>query len=144
MVGGQLVEFCSRSSRARRKRYCYPGAKLNITAACEDVTGKADPNTLLVLVAGTNDDKTNRSKKVTEKYRRMISQFKRKTDASNIIISGILPRVGAESVFYSKVFSTNYRLQSLCSQENVQFANLWKKKLLRFGFVPFRSYPLKP
>lgn len=55
----------------------------------------------------------------------MIKQYKRKTDASNIIISGILPRVSAESSFYSKAFSTNNRLQSLCSQENVQFANLW-------------------
>jgi len=126
MVRGQLVEFCGRSSNSRRKRFCYSGARLDdITAACEDVTSEADHNTLFIIHAGTNDVETTRSEELLEKYRRMIKQYKRKTDGNNIIISGILPRVDAEQSFYDKAFSTNNRLQSLCSQEDVQFVNLW-------------------
>jgi len=126
MVRGQLVEFCGRSSNSRRKRFCYSGARLDdITAACEDVTSEADNNTLFIIHAGTNDVETTRSEELLEKYRRMIKQYKRKTDGNNIIISGILPRVDAEQSFYDKAFSTNNRLQSLCSQEDVQFVNLW-------------------
>ena len=40
-------------------------------------------------------------------------------------LSGILPRIGAENQFYNKAFSTNDRLKSLCSKENVEFLNLW-------------------
>ena len=126
MVRGQLVEFCGRSSNSRRKRFCYPGAKLDdITAACDDVTKDADRNTLLIVHAGTNDVQSTRSEELLEKYRRMIRRFKSKVDASNVIISGILPRVGAEQSFYNKAFSTNNRLKTLCSQENVQFVNFW-------------------
>ena len=126
MVRGQLVEFCGRSSNSRRKRFCYPGAKLDdITAACDDVTKDANRNTLLIVHAGTNDVQSTRSEELLEKYRRMIRRFKSKVDASNVIISGILPRVGAEQSFYNKAFSTNNRLKTLCSQENVQFVNFW-------------------
>ena len=126
MIRGQLVEFCGRSSNSRRKRFCYPGARLDdVTAVCEDVTRDADPNALYIIHAGTNDVKTTRSEELLEKYRRMIAQYKRKTNGNNIIISGILPRVGAEQSFYNKSFSTNNRLQSLCAQENVQFVNFW-------------------
>ena len=126
MVRGQLVEFCGRSSNSRRKRYCYPGAKLDdITAVCDDVTSDADQNTLLIVHAGTNDVLATRSEELLEKYRRMINRFKSKVDGKNIIISDILPRVGAEQIFYDRAFSTNNRLQTLCAQENVQFINLW-------------------
>ena len=126
MVRGQLVEFCGSSSNSRRKRFCYPGARLDdVTAACDDVTNDADHNTLLIVHAGTNDVQTTRSEELLEKYRRMINRYKSKVDGNNIIISGILPRVGAEQSFYDRAFSTNSRLQTLCSQENVQFINLW-------------------
>ena len=126
MLRGQLVEFCGRSSNSRRKRFCYPGARLDdITAVCEDVTSDADENTLFIIHAGTNYVQTTRSEELLEKYRRMIKQYKRKTESKNIIISGILPRVGAEQSFYNKAFSTNNRLQLICSQENVTFVNLW-------------------
>ena len=126
MVRGQLVEFCGRSSNSRRKRFCYPGARLDdVTAVCEEVTNEADQNTLFIVHAGTNDVQTTRSEELLEKYRRMINQYKSKTDGNNIIISGILPRVGAEQTFYDRAFSTNNRLQTLCAQENVKFINLW-------------------
>ena len=126
MVRGQLVEFCGRSSNGRRKRFCYPGARLDdVTAVCDDVTSEADENTLLIVHAGTNDVQTTRSEELLEKYRNMIKRFKSKVDSKNIIISGILPRVGAEQIFYNRAFSINNRLQTVCSQENVQFINLW-------------------
>jgi len=126
MVRGQLVEFCGRSKNGRRRRYCYPGAGLNdITAVCNDVTQDTDRNTLYIIHAGTNDVLRTRSEELLEKYRRMIQQYKSKTNANNIIISGILPRVGAQKAFYDKAFSTNNRLQNLCYRENVNFVNMW-------------------
>ena len=53
----------------------------------------------------------------------MISALKAKR--SKFIVSGILPRIGAEGQFYNKAYSTNDRLKSLCSKENVEFINLW-------------------
>ena len=126
MVRGQLVEFCGRSSNSRRKRFCYPGAGLDdVTAVCDEVTTDADQNTLLIVHAGTNDVQTTRSEELLEKYRRMINRYKSKVDGKNIIISGILPRVDAEQIFYNRAFSINNRLQTLCSEENVHFVNLW-------------------
>ena len=126
MLRKQRVEFCGRSSNGRRKLFCYPGARLDdITAVCDDVTSDSESSTLYVLHAGTNDVCSTRSEELLEKYRRMIKQFKSKTNSSNIIISGILPRVGAESKFYDKAFSTNNRLKTLCADENVNFVNFW-------------------
>ena len=126
MVRGQLVEFCGRSKNGRRRRYCYPGAGLSdITAVCDDVTKDADPNSLYIIHAGTNDVLRTRSEELLDKYRRLIQQYKTKTNANNIIITGILPRVGAKNEFYNKAFSTNNRLQNLCSEENVSFVNMW-------------------
>ena len=53
----------------------------------------------------------------------MIRQFK--TKISNIVISGILPRMSANGRFYGKARTINNRLDSLCSQEGVDFVNLW-------------------
>ena len=72
---------------------------------------------------GTNDVKTTSSESLIAKYRQMISTLKEKR--TNFIVSGILPRLNAENQFYNKAFSTNDRLKSLCSKENVEFINLW-------------------
>ena len=58
-----------------------------------------------------------------EKYKRLIGTLKEKR--SKFIVSGILPRIGAEKQFYNKGFSTNDRLKLLCSKENVEIINLW-------------------
>lgn len=62
-VPGKLFEFFGRSSNDSRKRYyCNPGGKLgNITAACDDVKSNADRNTLFVIHAKANDEKTTTS-----------------------------------------------------------------------------------
>ena len=78
---------------------------------------------LLLVHVGTNDIKNTNSEELLDKYKRMINALKAKR--SKFIVSGILPRIGVETHFYSKAFSTNDRLKSLCSKENVEFINLW-------------------
>ena len=114
MIRHQLEEFC----------YCYPGAKIDdITKALEDITAKEKHDSLYIVHVGTNDVKNTNSEELLEKYKRLIGTLKEKR--SKFIVSGILPRIGAENQFYNKAFSTNDRLKSLCSKENVEFLNLW-------------------
>ena len=94
-----------------------------MTLACDDVTKNAKKDTFYIIHAGTNDVKNSSSEALLDKYRRMIRKFRTKTN--NILISGILPRIGAESSFYDKAYSTNNRLKTLCFQEKVDFVNLW-------------------
>ena len=123
MIRHQLEEFCGRAPK-RRKRYCYPGAKIDdITKALEDITAKEKHDSLYIVHVGTNDVKNTNSEELLEKYKRLIGTLKEKR--SKFIVSGFLPRIGAENKFYNKAFSTNDRLKSLCSKENVEFLNLW-------------------
>ena len=123
MIRHQLEEFCGRAPK-RRKRYCYPGAKIDdITKALEDITEKEKHDSLYIVHVGTNDVKNMNSEELLEKYKRLIGTLKEKR--SKFIVSGILPRIGAEKQFYNKAFSTNDRLKSLCLKENVEFINLW-------------------
>ena len=101
-----------------------PGGRLDhITAACEEATSGSTNDTLFIVHAGTNDVHHSRSEELMEKYKRMIQTYKAKTN--NIVISGILPRIRATNTFYSKAFSINQRLKTLCSQENVDFISMW-------------------
>ena len=108
LVRSQLTEFCGRA-RSSRKRLCMPGGRLDdITAACDQAASGAESNALFVIHAGTNDVEYTRSEELLEKYRRMIQQYK--TKSQNLIISGVLPRIRAPSHFYDRAFSTNSRL----------------------------------
>ena len=101
-----------------------PGGGIDdIIAAREEVTNGASKDALYIFHVGTNDIQKTRSEELLNKYRNLIKQYKMKS--RNIIISGILPRMSAESVFYSKAFSLNSRLNSLCKQEGVSFINTW-------------------
>lgn len=123
IVRGQLTEFAGRVPQ-RRKRVCVPGAHLDdITALCDDLTRDADSNTLYIIHAGTNDVESSGSEELMAKYERMIRRYKSKTN--RLIVSGILPRIGAPYSFYDKAYSTNNRLKSLCSQEKIDFVDLW-------------------
>ena len=122
MIRHQLEEFCGRAPK-RRKRY-YPRAKIDdITKALEEINGKEKHDSLYKVHVGTNDVKNTNSEELLEKYKRLIGTLKEKR--SKFIVSGILPRISAEKQFYNKAFSTNGRLKSLCSKENVEFINLW-------------------
>ena len=128
LVGDSLVrpllsEFVGRA-RGSRKRLCMPGGCLDdITAACNEASSGAENNALFVIHAGTNDVEDTRSEELMEKYRRMIQRYK--TKSPNVIISGILPRTKAPSHFYDRAYSTNSRLRSLCTEEGVDYVNLW-------------------
>lgn len=118
-----LDEFCSRAPR-RRRRHCIPGGTLDdVTAACDDISHDANENTLFLLHVGTNDLQRTRSEALLEKYRTMIRKYKERSN--NVIISGILPRINADRLFYNKAFSTNARLVNLCREEGVRFVNFW-------------------
>ena len=123
LVRTQLSEFVGRA-RASRRRFCMPGARLDdITAACDEAASGAEDNALFVIHAGTNDVEFTRSEELMEKYKRMIQRFK--TKSHNVIISGILPRTRAPAHFYDRAFSTNSRLRTLCTDEGVDYVNLW-------------------
>ena len=123
LIRGQLDEYCARAPR-RRRRYCIPGGTLDdVTAACDDISHDAHENTLFLIHAGTNDIHRTRSEALLEKYRKMIKKYREKSN--NVIVSGILPRINADRLFYNKAFSTNARLDNLCREEGAQFINLW-------------------
>ena len=123
IVRGQISEFCGRA-RKTRKRFCMPGGRLDdITAVCDEAVCGVEDNALFVLHAGTNDVLSTRSEELMEKYKRMIQRYKNKSH--NIIVSGILPRTKAPTVFYDRAFSINSRLRSLCTEEKVDYVNLW-------------------
>ena len=53
MIRHQLEEFCGRAPK-RRKRYCYPGAKIDdITKALEDITEKEKHDSLYIVHVGS-------------------------------------------------------------------------------------------
>lgn len=79
MTRGQIKEFCGHATDEKRKRMCFPGIEVDgITAARHDVVTDWDQNSLFVIHAGTNDIKPDRTEELTEKYRRLIQQFKKK------------------------------------------------------------------
>ena len=123
IVRDQIHEFCGRA-RKTRKRFCMPGGRLDdITAACEEASQECDEHTLFILHAGTNDVMSTRSEELMKKYKMMIQSFK--TKSRNVIVSGILPRMGAPDKFYDRAFSTNNRLKTLCEEEGIGFVNFW-------------------
>ena len=49
------------------------------------------------------------------------------------MISGVLPRVAADDLFYSKAFSLNNRLRNLCKDHGVEFVDMWNDFYNRTG-----------
>ena len=123
IIRQQLVEFCGRAP-THRKRFCIPGAYIDdVKAASDEVSDGANNDTLFVLHVGTNDIQQTRSEALLQKYREMMQHFK--TKSNNVMISGILPRMSAANSFFSKAFSLNNQLRTLCSQEGVEFIDTW-------------------
>ena len=123
MIRQQITEICGRAKEKRRV-FCMPGAKVDdVTDVIDQIAKDATDKTLFVIHAGTNDVKKTRSEELLNKYRSLIQQYK--TKSSNIMISGVLPRISAGNLFYSKAFSLNNRLQSLCREQGVEFVNMW-------------------
>ena len=131
MIRQQLTEFCGRV-RHRRRLYCMPGAGIDdVTEMTDKVSEEATADTLFVIHAGTNDVRKTRSEELLDKYRKLIQQYK--TKSNNIMISGVLPRVAADDLFYSKAFSLNNRLRNLCKDQGVEFVDMWNDFYNRTG-----------
>ena len=123
IIRQQLTEFCGRV-KDKRRLFCLPGAGVDdVTGVLDQVSEEATAESLFVIHTGTNDVRKTRSEELLNKYRRLIQQYK--TKSSNIIISGVLPRISADNIFYSKAFSLNNRLQSLCREQGVVFVDMW-------------------
>ena len=123
IIGGQLKEFCARAPNSR-KRYCIPGGGVDdVIAAIDKVADLAPPNTTYVIHVGTNDVEQTRSEELIEKYKRLIRTFKDKS--SDIVISGIIPRMMATRRFFNIATSINRRLANLCNKEHIGFVDTW-------------------
>ncbi len=128
-------------SHGKSNRMRLNGARVNdIIAARNDATTGSHYNTLLILHIGTNDVKASRSEELIEKYKRLIHQYKEKSN--NIIVSCILPRMNESDAFNNKAFSTSNRLKSLCAQEYVEFANFWDSFFCAHHLYQFDSVHL--
>ena len=131
MIRQQLTEFCGRVKH-RRRLYCMLGAGIDdVTEMMDKVSKEATSDTLFVIHAGTNDVRKTRSEELLDKYRKLIQQYK--TKSNNILISGVLPRVAADDLFYSKAFSLNNRLRNLCKDQGVEFVDMWNEFYNRSG-----------
>ena len=123
LIRQQLTEFCGRV-KEKRRLFCVPGAGVDdVTDLFDQVSEEATNESLFVLHTGTNDVRTTRSEDLLDKYRKLIQQYK--TKSNRIMISGVLPRVAADNVFYSKAFSLNNRLETLCKEHGIEFVNMW-------------------
>ncbi len=99
-----------------------PGTGIDeVTETMEKVSEEATAETLFVMDAGINDVRKTRSEELLDKYRKLFQQQKTK---SNIMISGVFPRVLANDLFYSKAFSLNSRLRNLCKYNGVEFVDM--------------------
>ncbi len=131
MIHHQVTEFCGRVKR-RRRLYCMPGAGIDdVTEMMDKVSEEATADTLFVIHAATNDVRKARSEEMLDKYRKLIQQYK--TKSNNIMISGVLPTVAGDDLFYSKAFSVNSRLRNLCKDHGVEFVNMWNDFYDRTG-----------
>ena len=109
-----------------------PGAGIDdVTHMMDKVTEEATADTLFVIHAGTNDVRKTRSEELLDKYRKLIQQYK--TKSHNVMISGVLPRIAADDLFYSKAFSLNNRLRNLCKDHGVEFVDMWNDFYNRTG-----------
>ncbi len=90
--------------KARRRSFCLPRACVDdVTDLFDQVLEGATNESFFVLHSGTNDVRQTRSEKLLDKYRKLFKQCK--TKSSKIVISGVLPKITTDSVFYSKAFS---------------------------------------
>ncbi len=101
-----------------------PGAGIDdVTDLFDQLSEEATNESLFVVHTGTNDVRKTRSEELVDKYRKLIQQYK--TKSSKIMISGVLPRLAEDNGFYSKVFSLNNRLETLCKEHGIEFVNMW-------------------
>jgi lysophospholipase L1-like esterase len=125
LTRGHLQSFSIRNPK-RRKRFCYPGAKVeDITDSVCDITKNRPDSTTYIVHVGTNDLCNNKVNRVDilKKYKTLLATFKEKS--KNVIISGILPKLNADYSFLNDAFNINRELKWLCKSMGVGFVNTW-------------------
>ncbi len=60
------------------------------------------------------------------------------------MISGVLPRIVADNGFYSKAFSLNNRLETLCKEHGIEFVNMWNDLYNKPGLFKEDGLHLSP
>ncbi len=104
--------------------FCMSGSETNDINDFSDHVSKDTTNeTFFVLHTRANNVRKTRSEDLLDKYRKLIQQYK--TKSSKIMISGVLSRIAADNVFYSKTFSLNHHLETICKQHGIEFVNMW-------------------
>ena len=83
IVREQLHELFDRT-RTISKMFMPSCSLDNNTAGCVEATSMSDPNTLLIIHAGTNDVMDTRYKELQQKCKRMIQQYKSKPNKINL------------------------------------------------------------
>ncbi len=108
----------------------WPGID-DVTDMMDKVSEEATNDTLFAIRASTNDVRKTRSEKLLDKDHKLIQQYK--TKSRNIMISGVVPLIPADDLFYSKAFSLNNRLCNLCRDHGVKFVDMWNEFYNRSG-----------
>ncbi len=60
------------------------------------------------------------------------------------MISGVIPRIAADNGFYSKAFSLNNRLETLCKEHGIEFVNMWNDFYSKPGLFKEDGLHLSP
>ncbi len=120
--------------KLEKKTHCsvLSGAGVDdVTDLFDQVSEEATNESIFVLHTGANDVRKTRSEELLAKYQKLIQQHK--TKSSKIMISGVLPRIAADNVFYSKEFSLKNRLETLCKEYGIEFVNMWNDFYNKIG-----------
>jgi hypothetical protein len=125
LTRGLLSTFCGRNV-AHRKRYCYPGARVQtIKDNVNDFSAGASANTAYIVLVGSNDLTQNNvdRRKLLATYRSLIRDLKKKSN--NIMFSSILPRFSGSYQFHNEAFNLNRELKWLCAEHKIGYINAW-------------------
>jgi hypothetical protein len=125
LTRGLLTTFCGRNV-AHRKRYCYPGARVQtIKDNINDFTAGASANTAYIVLVGSNDLTQNNvdRQKLLATYRSLLRDLKNKSN--NIMFSSILPRFSDFYQFHNEAFNLNRELKWLCAEHKIGYINAW-------------------
>ena len=128
LIGTSIVqnmdnEFVSRNPRKRKCKCVSKGSICDIENDLVDI--QAEDDSLVCLMVGSNDvyKKESTVNDLIDKYRKAIQKIKENT--SKVLCLGVLPRNFMSLEFSSRAIFFNTRLEEICRDENVSFANFW-------------------
>ena len=84
----------------------------------DQVSKKATNDSSFVIHESTNDIQKSCSEKLFDNYHKFIQQYM--TKSNNIPISLVLSMIPVHTLFYSKTFTLNNDLETLCREHSVE------------------------